>query len=649
MIGLSLENGHDVPLQQLLYLSLDQAPYAVFWVNKDGNFSYVNQQACRLLGYSHDELKQLHPWEIEPGYSQEQWYTAWLRPAQDKNHFCELFTETFHRHKDGTLIPVEVSAKKISLGSTDFRVVFVRDTIERKKSEKELKLIQFSLDHSSIAMLRIAMDGSIQSVNEQLCKNLGYTREELCTMTVFDINPGLTKEGWQRHAANYVEIETPKAFEGVHRRKNGNTLPVEITVNYLKFENEAYFIAYVRDLTDQKSEEKERERLQAQLHQAQKMESVGRLAGGVAHDFNNMLSVILGYAEMMEVKISQSDPIRENVGQIKNAALRSRDIARQLLAFSRQQTIMPVPINLNDHLQSLQKTLLRLIGEDIELILQGTDDLWPVKFDPSQLDQILINLVVNARDACPGCGKIAIELRNTILDSDSCRYWTDCAHGNYVLLEVSDNGSGIEPEILAHIFEPFFTTKGTGQGTGLGLATVYGIVKQHNGQIRATSKPGAGSTFQIYLPRYMGEQQIKKDSVAAPPPSCVQQATILLVEDDAMVREMTTQMLKTLGHTVLVAETPTMALALCEEESRQITLLMTDVVMPEMNGAQLRGKIRVIMPGVRVLFMSGYTASVIGQHGVLEEGVNFIQKPFTMNDLATKVAEAMGEEKKNSS
>jgi PAS domain S-box-containing protein len=401
-------------------------------------------------------------------------------------------------------------------------------------------------------------------------------------------------------------------------------------------------IGAVLDITDQKLAEQEREKLQSQLNHAQRMESIGRLAGGVAHDFNNMLSVILGYATMMKGKLPAADPLMQYLQEIEYAAVRSRDLTSQLLAFSRKQVIDPKVANLHSLIKNMQNALTRMIGEDVELRVISADGLWNIKIDPMQVDQIIMNLAVNARDAMPSGGSLTIETTNVQLDEAYCRQHAGSRPGPFVLLTVSDNGSGMSKEVLSHVFEPFFTTKEFGKGTGLGLATVYGIVNQNNGFISVYSEAGQGTIFKIYLPRAAEETAraaVLSPAAAAAPLSGA--GTILLVEDDAMVRELALLLLKTLGYSVLVANSPAHALSLCERKDIPIDLLMTDVVMPGMNGKELLRTASAIRPGIRVLFMSGYTANVIAHHGVLEEGIKFIQKPFSIDDLAQKVQDAI--------
>ncbi|MCF8130817.1 MAG: response regulator, partial [Deltaproteobacteria bacterium] len=397
-----------------------------------------------------------------------------------------------------------------------------------------------------------------------------------------------------------------------------------------------------QDITERKYAEKEHKNLQAQLSQAQKMESVGRLAGGVAHDFNNQLSIILGYTELAIGDLNKSDSIYSTLQEVLNAGKRSADIVRQLLAFARKQSISPKVIDLNDTIESMLKMLRRLIGEDIDLKWNPDNHLWYVKMDPSQVDQILANLCVNARDAIEGNGKITIETLNVAIDEVYCATHEDFLPGEYVMLGVSDDGSGMDLETLPNIFEPFFTTKGLGKGTGLGLSTVYGIVKQNEGFINAYSEPKKGTTFKIYLPRYKGEtkSEVEKQSEEIPKS---EGETILVVEDDRTVLQMTKEALEKLGYTVLAMDSPTDTLNMVEEYSDDIHLLMTDVIMPEMDGKQLAEAIKNLRKGIKIIYMSGYTANTIAHHGVLDEGINFIEKPFSIHSLAHKIREALDE------
>jgi PAS domain S-box-containing protein len=401
-------------------------------------------------------------------------------------------------------------------------------------------------------------------------------------------------------------------------------------------------VGVIQDVTERKRAEEEQEKLQAQLRQAQKMEAVGRLAGGVAHDFNNMLSVIIGYSEIALSKLDASDALFAHLQEIMKAARRSADLTRQLLAFARKQTIAPKVLDLNYTIHNMLQMLHRLIGEDITLQWKPAKSIWPLKIDPAQIDQILANLTINARDAISGIGRIIIETGIEDIDEDYCSAHSGFVPGQYTTITFSDNGCGMDNETLAHIFEPFFTTKPMGQGTGLGLATVYGIVKQNNGFINVYSEPGMGTTFRIYLPKHSTEtERSHDDSARVPAPPGTE--TVLLVEDEASVLNLSLAIMEQLGYTVLAASSPGKAIQFAEEFKGDIDLLITDVVMPEMNGRDLKERLITLRPGLKCIFISGYTADVIAHHGVLEEGVHFLQKPFTMASFAAKLREALSD------
>ncbi len=406
-------------------------------------------------------------------------------------------------------------------------------------------------------------------------------------------------------------------------------------------EDIAYALYVLHSDQARKVSEQKQKSLEGQLIQARKMESVGRLAGGVAHDYNNMLSIIVGYTEMSLEDVAPGDPLHTNLEQILSAAKRSADITRQLLAFARKQPIAPKVLQLNVLVENMLKMLQRLIGEDIDLAWRPGAHVWSVKIDPSQVDQILVNLCINARDAISGVGKIIIETRNVQLDKDYCMEHAGFAQGEYILLTVSDNGMGMAPETLDKAFEPFFTTKQLGKGTGLGLATVYGIVKQNNGFANVYSELKEGTTIKIYLPRYAGQTPggIIESAVEMP---LARGETLLIVEDDDAILTLGQKMLGNLGYTVFAANSPGDAMALARKNAGGIDLLITDVVMPEMNGRDLANQLQTLYPGLQVLFMSGYTANVIAHRGVLDEGVNFIPKPFSQKELAVKVRDVLG-------
>ncbi|MCF8075138.1 MAG: response regulator [Desulfotignum sp.] len=455
------------------------------------------------------------------------------------------------------------------------------------------------------------------------------------------------KERVHQALIDLIEKDKPYNLEfDIHPVSGSKTRTIRSTAEIIKDDSGAPLkvLGVIHDITDQKRAGQEKAKLEQELMQAQKMESVGRLAGGVAHDYNNISSIIIGFSELALEKVEQDDPVHDDLMEIYNAANRSTDITRQLLAFARQQTIAPEVLDLNATIETMLKMLRRLIGEDIDLAWLPGADVWPVKIDPSQVDQIFANLCVNARDAIVDVGRVTIETRNKRFDEEYCANHAGFVPGDYVMLAVSDDGCGIAPEALDKIFEPFFTTKGLDQGTGLGLSTVYGIVKQNDGFINVYSEPEKGTTIKIYLSRHTG-QAVEAHSEKTLDIPLGQGETVLLVEDDGSILKLGERILKNLGYVVLSANSPGKAIKLAEENASVINLLITDVVMPEMNGRELSEQLRTLCPDLKTLFMSGYTANVIAHRGVLEDGVNFMSKPFSKKDMAVKIREALDEAK----
>lgn len=409
-------------------------------------------------------------------------------------------------------------------------------------------------------------------------------------------------------------------------------------------------VEFVRDITRLRKAEEEKEKLQIQLARAQKLEAIGRLAGGIAHDFNNMLTIIMGDAELVLNSLPSDSPARKYIKQIYETAMRSSDLVKQLLSFARKQVIKSEVVNLNRVIEPTIKLLSEIIGENIELVWIPGEDLYDIKVDPVQVDQILTNLCTNARDAIsPGVGKIVIETKNVKLDESYCRIHAACIPGNYVMISVTDNGRGMDRETLKHIFEPFYTTKEVGKGTGLGLSTVYGIVKQNNGYIDAYSELGKGTTIKIYIPQYKSKEEISKEAMKVNQQirerDLYGNETILMVEDDINILEMGKTILEKFGYKVLTAISPLEALEIVKEHGDSIELLITDLIMPGMNGRQLADSVAKLYPGIKVIYTSGYTPNVIMQSGVIRDNINFIQKPYSIHDLLLKVREVLNVKK----
>ena len=624
-------------------LLADNTVDCIWRLNLDVVFEYINPASMVLLGYSPEEMigSPLSKYCDEENYAimASEIAAALAAPA---NFIRTIFQAEMIR-RDGSLINVEITGKILRLddGTAIGLQGVTRDITERVAAQQALREseAQFRsyVEEAPFGIFLTDRTGRYLSVNPAAARITGYSEEELCAMSVSDLFGADSLELGMAHFQKLlVEGESYGELTCLH--KSGE--PRQWYVSAVKLSEER-FLGFAEDITERKRAEREHESLQAQLVQSQKMESVGRLAGGVAHDFNNMLGVILGFTEMAMDKVEETHPVYDDLQEVMEAGKRSAEITRQLLAFARKQTIMPKVLNLNETVETMLSMLRRLIGENIDLSWISEDGLWPVKMDPSQLDQILANLCVNAKDAIKGVGKLTIETGKATFDEEYCASHLEFVPGDYVMLAVSDDGCGMDTETKGHLFEPFFTTKKIGEGTGLGLATVYGIVRQNNGFINVYSEPGQGTTFRIYLPRHIGETEVKEQIAEQAPLPSGKGKTVLIVEDEVALLKMGQNMLESLEYNVLAAANPKEALQLAKEYEGKIDLLVTDVIMPGMNGRDLAQQIQQQYPGIRILFMSGYTANVIAHHGVLDDNIFFIQKPFSIQELAAKANAAL--------
>jgi two-component system, cell cycle sensor histidine kinase and response regulator CckA len=608
----------------------------------DGKYIDINEGFTKSMGYTREDCIGKSSIELNIWYDPED--RKRLVTALKRDGFVENMEARFRR-KDGTIGIGLMSARLLEINQESVILSITRDISAYKRTEEALresenKFRDFA--EQSLVGIYLIQDGVYKYVNPKFADIFGYTVEECLDHKSFRdlVHPDdlATVEEQVRRRESGETRNMRYTIKGV--KKDGEMVHIEIFGSSILFEGRAALTGTILDITERKRAEDEKEKLQAQLSQAQKMESVGRLAGGVAHDFNNKLGIIIGNAEMAMMDAGVDAPIRQELQEIMKAAQHSAVLVRQLLGFARKQTVSPKVLNLNDTVSGMLKMLRRLIGEDIDLAWMPGHDLWQVKIDPSQIDQILANLVVNARDAIPGVGKVTIEMDNATLDEAYCTGHAGCAPGQYVLLAVSDDGVGMSREVLEHLFEPFFTTKEVGKGTGLGLSTIYGIVKQNEGFINVYSEPGKGTIARIYLPRFEGGGDPVTERAEPQPPQGGNE-TVLLVEDEESILKIARAMLERLGYTVLAAGRPSEAFRLAGEHSGPIHLVLTDLVMPEMNGKELAAQLSSIYPDLKSLYMSGYTANMIAHHGVLNKGVRMIQKPFSLRDLATKVRDVL--------
>ncbi len=614
---------------------------AIVTLDLEGRFTDANSAAQRLLGYTRGELLERTYQQITPA----RWRAmndAILNEQVPTQGYSDEY-EKEYVHKDGTAIPISVRAfvKRDFAGNRVGVWAIIRDLTERKRAEEALReseerfRVAFQTSIDSINISRVE-DGVFVAVNEGFSKMTGWTEAEVLGRSALELHiwddpddrarlvNGLRKDGYVQN------------LEATFCRKDGSTLPGLMSAQLIRLSGRQYLLSITRDMSEWKRAEEERDRLKSGLHQASKMEAIGQLAGGIAHDFNNLLTVILSGAEALKHGIAgDSPPDPEVVEEIGAAGGRARDLTRQLLAFARRQVIAPVPLDLNDLVRGSEKLLRRVLGEDVELVVILHPELWAVRCDPSQIEQVVLNLAVNARDAMPGGGKLTIETANVVVDETltASRPWMH--PGPYTRLSVRDSGQGVSPEVKAHLFEPFFTTKPVGKGTGLGLATVYGVVKQNGGYILVDSEPGQGATFALFFPRIPGA------AIAASPPAVATTPrgteTVLVVEDDPQVRDITVRSLRSGGYRVLVAGAGHEAFEIAAGERGRLRLLVTDVIMPGLDGRAVANELRRHHPDLRVLYVSGHAQDVIAKRGVLEPGIELLPKPFTASSLLARV------------
>jgi len=609
---------------------------AIFGATQDGVITSWNRGAETLYGYQSGEIVGRSIAVLAPS---ELGGDLFAILARIRNGDIILHFDTLRLHQDGRRIFVSLTSSPVRDFQRNIQgaSIIARDITAQcraqqalEDSEHRYRLLfennpqpMWVCDQETLAFI---------TVNETAVRTYGYTKEEFLRMTLNDLLP--TADTPKRLVSTAAPISGFNVEGQWHHLKgNGDVINVEVAAHLLLFGNRPAFLVLATDVT-------ERIRLEEQFRRAQRLESVGRLAGGVAHDFNNLLTVINGYAEMLLGRPTANPSLTTGLKQILEAGERAAGLTQQLLAFSRQQIIQPTVINLTTVVAETETMLRRLIGEDVELITRLSPDLGHVLADPGQIQQIVMNLAINSRDAMPNGGTLHIETGNVALDEGHQIEGPQVRPGPYVMLAVTDTGSGMSPEIRGRIFEPFFTTKEIGKGTGLGLATVYGMVTQAGGGIWVYSEPERGTTFKIYLPQT--EERV------SPITPVIQidvhgNETILVVEDQVEVRTLAVDGLAGFGYSVHGASTGKEALAFCHEFAGNIDLLITDVVMPDLNGREVARQVVQLQPNARILFVSGYTDDVIAHRGVLDAGVEYLQKPFTPNSLARRVREIFGQ------
>jgi two-component system, cell cycle sensor histidine kinase and response regulator CckA len=587
-------------------------------------FVEVNDAAIRHYGYSREEFLSMTMRDILPAGVQP------FSHLRERSQPAQLR----HRKRDGTLIDVDITARNVPLRGRLARLVIASDVTEQRRAEEKLRHYAALISSSDDAIIGSTLDRVIVSWNPGAEALYGYTAEEAIGQPISIVVPPDRREECEEISRHVSRGERVRHTETVRIRKDGTRIDVSLSTSPIRDSSGAIVgeSTIARDVT-------ERKHLQAQLLQLQKMEAVGRLAGGLAHDFNNVLTIIAGYADLAIHQVRSDDPVVKFLVSVRHATHRAENLTRQLLAFSRRQVIHPTLIKFNEIVRNLSGMLRRLIGEDIELETILGSDLPLIKADAGQLEQVIMNLAINARDAMPHGGRFVIETATTSQEE----YGIDGnnASNRGVVLTVSDTGSGMDVETLAHIFEPFFTTKEPGKGTGLGLSTVYGIVQQHNGKIRVQSQQGLGSTFRIFFPPADSTTEPTSTKPRHEKKSFAGSETILLVEDDADVRSLARRMLESSGYTVVDAANASEATRIITDKSKNVQMVVTDVIMPGGSGRDLADNICKLGVNVPILFVSGYTDDLLIRHGILQGGIDFLEKPYTAETLRSKIREVL--------
>ena len=624
--------------EELFRLISENAADMIAVVDMDGRRIFNSDAYQKILGYSAEELKnsssmdQIHPDDRE---------RVKAAAGEARRSGVGKNLEYRIRHKNGTWLVLESTSSVIgdASGVPEKLVIVNRDITARKQASEALRLSEVSfrsvIENAPYGIYRAQASGKLLLVNPALQKMLGYDSQ--AELLLLNLTTDVYVDPLEHQRVNDL-FTKQKEFTDVQvdwKRKDGTPIKARCSGWFVKsaIDGAAYFEVFAEDVT-------EKWLLERQLRMAQKMEAVGRLSGGIAHDFNNLLGVIIGYSQVLKRTLPPGSAFLEHAEEIEKAGQRAASLTRQLLAFSRQQVLAPAVLNLNSLISEMEKMLPRLIGEDIEIVIALDPAIGRVKADHGQLEQVVMNLAVNARDAMPDGGKVVITTANAVLDETWTRSHPGSKAGDFVMLSVADTGTGIDSETLAHIFEPFFTTKERGKGTGLGLATVYGVVKQSGGYVWVESALGKGTAFQIYLPRI--EELVSVPEPVAPIVEAFRGAeTILLVEDADALRKLTHMLLEQHGYHVLVAANGAAALQLVEQKPERIDLLLTDVIMPGLNGRALAERLEILQPSLKVLYMSGYTDDAIVNHGVLESGTQLLHKPFSEESLIRKVREVL--------
>ena len=624
----------DYQEDKLARFCLDHASVCAFRLDQDGRILYANRKACNCLGYSQSVLLRMSIFDIDPVVNREIWPSAWQKLCDDGS---DAF-ESRHRRKDGTVFPVEVTATLIEFEGARYAMALTKDITESKRLDESLRIIQFVFDKAPLGIFLIEDGGQITNVNEHACRYLGYTREELCLMNVLDIDCGYSPQEigqiWNRQQQK-ASIDT---FETVHRRKDGTDVPVEISGILLKFNNISYSVSFVKDISERKKAEKQRLKMEAQIRDVQRIESLGTLASGIAHDFNNILAAILGYAELAQLECPKDSKLESYVSEISEASHRAKELVRQILLFSRQGRSEKGPIDVTRVVKEALKLIKVTLPANIEILENISPNLPPIFANEIQIHQIVMNLCTNAYHAIKATGgMLDLSLRAVDILGQDTQHHPEMNPGSYLRLSIGDNGCGIPPDMIGRIFEPYFTTKPTGEGTGLGLSTVHGIIKDHGGCIKVYSEVGVGTTFHAFLPAAETATEKAAQQAKQLP---VGNECILLVDDEKALLDLGRNWLERLGYRVETRASSIDAIEAFRSNPEKYDLIISDVTMPKMTGDKLARQMKSIRPDICIILCSGFsdqlcarTMEAIGIGAVIMKPVIYADLSYTVRQV----------------
>ena len=611
---------------------IDKASIGIFWTGQDAKIAYANEHACDGLGYSHDELCHMSIPDIDPNVTETSWCNHWRNVCENK----VLRFEGIHRRKNGNTFPVEITANLVEFHGKLYSVSFVHDITARKTWEDTLRLTQFSQEKAPIGIYRVGADGRILDGNELAVQSLGYTKEELTSMTISDIDPSVTMGNWGE-VWKRLEQGGIDSFETIHKHKDGRQFPVSITSHLLNFDNQLFSFVYVQDITHRK-------RIEKALVQSQKMESIGTLAGGISHDFNNILSVIIGQAELIELfDTKETSPVRSRLNEILKAAERAKKLVNQILVFSRHSKVSNNPVDLIPLAKEVIKFIRASTPSNIIIQSEIVKKKLVVLSDPSRMHQIFLNLCTNAVQAMEDSGGVLdIMLKSIEFDETSVRHYPGLTPGTFVMVLISDTGPGIPKEIQEKIFEPYFSTKKEGEGTGLGLSVVQGIVKRQNGHISVYSEEGQGTNFRVFLPQIEAEEGILKENQAKPLE--YGNESVLIVDDNDQLLKTTCDILTHLGYQVTAYTDPVDALKDFNVDPSKFDLVITDLTMPTLSGIALYRKFCILRHDLPVILCSGFGKGMSEQTAKEVGFKAFLFKPLETRLLASTIRSILDEQ-----